>query len=147
MNTPNQGGEPVLSRKRRTLYFSDSVRPSIPPKEADLLYSLMESYPDTPSLGILLFPILFSRLHRYGFSKGQFWFIIEERSVLNSFSTLKVPFYYTQLMDGKFIVYFRPDHLLAGLLRSCCVNPSAYETKTFAASRQNSPANAEDPKR
>ncbi|WP_233355474.1 hypothetical protein, partial [Glycocaulis alkaliphilus] len=140
-------GRPVLSRSRKSIYFSDFTRTSITPDEVDLLRSLMESYPEAPSLGILNFPILFSRMHRCGFSKGQFWFITEERSVLDSFTTLKVPFYYTQLVDGKFIAYFRPDHFLSGLLRSCCVNPYAYESTAVKASRQDTPANIEDSQR
>ena len=104
----------------------------------------MDSYPEAPSLGILSFPILFSRVHRCGFSKGQFWFIIEERSVLNSFTTLKVPYYYTQLVDGKFIIYFRPDHFLSALLRSCSMNPYAYETKAFKTPRETPSAGVEN---
>lgn len=106
----------------------------------------METYSECPSLGILNFPILFSRMHRCGFSKGQFWFITEVRSVLDSFTTLKVPFYYTQLVDGKFIAYFRPDHFLSGLLRSCCVNPYAYEGTEFKKPRQDTASDIENPK-
>lgn len=135
-----------MKRALSLVHASSSLppAPSLSFDEYEFARQLIEEHRDKRVLGGLAVPFFFSGLIRFKFSRGQYVFTCSDRAIVDLLASLKSVFYYTQTLDGMYLVYMTPTAFLSALLVAIRVNPYYYTTSTLYEQKKPEASKASD---